>query len=139
MFFFSELIQSINCIIISEDVPNISIVLSERRSNFLKGVFLIDDQIFGNFYTNKPTKEKPASWKFEKKNNIFKGEIILFKDEKIWHPYQNTIKSYEVNKVLFYGLNQNLSKISNEINLLKASSSFFKIGKECYGGRINKV
>jgi hypothetical protein len=44
-----------------------------------------------------------------------------------------------VNKVLFSGLSSKLSKVSNERELLKATSGFFKIGNGCYGGRINKV
>ena len=69
----------------------------------------------------------------------FKGEAILLKDHKIWHPYQTKIKSHEVNKVLFSGFYSKLSKVSNDRELLKAASGFFKIGSGCYGGRINKV
>ena len=44
-----------------------------------------------------------------------------------------------MNKVHFYGLASKLSKLTNEKELIKATSGFFKIGNECYGGRINKV
>ena len=40
-FLLAEIIQPINCILVSEEVPHISIVLSERRSNALKGTFQI--------------------------------------------------------------------------------------------------
>ena len=67
------------------------------------------------------------------------GEAILLKGHEIWHPYQTKIKSHEVNKVLFSGLSSKLSKVTNERDLLKATSGFFKISSGCYGGRINKV
>ena len=120
-------------------MPSISIVLSERRSNALKGRISNKKDIKGNFYTHKPTQKKSSSWSFENANTKFSGEAILLKDYEIWHPYQTKIKSYEVNKVLFSGLSSKLSKVTNEKDLLKATSGFFKIGSGCYGGRINKV
>ena len=138
-FLLAEIIQPINCILISEDVPNISIVLSERRSNSLKGNLLILNNDKGDFYTHKPTTQRPSSWSFEKGNIVFKGETILLKDGKIWNRYQTSIKSHEVNRVLFSGLSTKLSKVTNETELLKAASGFFKIGNECYGGRTKKV
>ncbi len=138
-FFISEFIQPINCILTSEEVPTISIVLSERRSNSLKGKILFNGKFEGNFYTRKPTKDTPAKWSFEKGNIKIDGELILFKDISIWHPYQNQIKSYEVNKVLFPNLASKLSKSINNRDLIKAAYGFFKIGNKCYGGRINKA
>ena len=138
-FLLAEIIQPINCILVSEEVPSISIVLSERRSNALKGVLSNGENNSGTFYTHKPTPIKPSSWSFENTNIKFSGEAIILKGNKIWHPYQTEIKSNEVNKVLFSGLSSKLSNISNERELLKATSGFFKIGNECYGGRINKV
>ena len=41
--------------------------------------------------------------------------------------------------VIFSGLSSKLSKITNNTDLLKAASGFFKIGSGCNGGRINKV
>ncbi len=138
-FLLVEIIQPINCVLVSEDVPSISIVLSERRSNALQGTISNEKNIRGTFYTHKPTQNKPSSWSFENKNIKFSGEAILLKGNEIWHPYQTEIKSHEVNKVLFSGLSSKLSKVSNERELLKATSGFFKIGNGCYGGRINKV
>lgn len=138
-FLLVEIIQPINCVLVSEDVPSISIVLSERRSNALKGTISNEKNIKGTFYTHKPTQIKPSSWSFENTNIKFSGEAILLKGNEIWHPYQTEIKSHEVNKVLFSGLSSKLSKVSNERELLKATSGFFKIGNGCYGGRINKV
>ena len=138
-FLLVEIIQPINCVLVSEDVPSISIILSERRSNALKGIISKDKNIRGIFYTHKPTQIKPSSWSFENTNIKFSGEAILLKGNKIWHPYQTEIKSHEVNKVLFSGLSSKLSKVSNERALLKATSGFFKIGNGCYGGRVNKV
>jgi hypothetical protein len=138
-FIFAEIIEPINCILVSEEVPSISIVLSERRSNALKGSISNKKNIKGDFYTHKPTQTKPSSWSFENTNINFSGEAILLKGNEIWHPYQTEIKSYEVNKVLFSGLSSKLSKVSDERELLKATSGFFKIGNGCYGGRINKV
>ena len=134
-----ELIQPINCILISEEVPSISIVLSERRLNSLKGFILNKEKFRGNFYTHKPTNEKTASWSFEQEKIKLNGGAILLKDEILWHKYQNKIKSYEVNKVLFYGLSSKLSLITRESDLLKATSGYFRIGNGCYGGRINRV
>ena len=54
-------------------------------------------------------------------------------------PISKKIKSHEVNMVIFSGLSSKLSKITNNVDLLKAASGFFKIGSGCYGGRINKV
>ena len=138
-FLLAEIIQPINCILVSEEVPSISIVLSERRSNALRGTILNEKNIRGIFYTHKPTQTKPSSWSFENENTKFSGEAILLKGHEIWHPYQTKIKSHEVNKVLFSGLSSKLSRVTNERDLLKATSGFFKIGSGCYGGRINKV
>ncbi len=138
-FLLAEIIKPINCVLVSEDVPSISIILSERRSNALKGIISKDKNIRGIFYTHKLTQIKPSSWSFENTNVKFSGEAILLKGHKIWHPYQTEIKSHEVNKVLFSGLSSQLSKVSDERELLKATSGFFKIGNGCYGGRINKV
>ena len=135
-FLIAEIIQPINCVLVSENVPSISIVLSERRSNDLKGVLSIKNNVKGNFYTHKPTQKEHSSWSFEKTNIKFKGEAILLKDNEIWHHYQSKIKSHEVNKVFFSGFSSKLSKITNERDLLKATSGFFKIGSGCYGGRI---
>jgi len=137
-FLLAEVIQPINCVLVSENVPSISIVLSERRSNDLKGILSINNKIKGNFYTHKPTQKDPSSWSFKNKNVKFKGEAILLKDNEIWHHYQSEIKSHEVNKVIFSGLSSKLSKITNERDLLKATSGFFKIGIGCLGGRIKK-
>ena len=138
-FLLAEITQPINCVLVSEDVPSISIVLSERKSNALKGVISTANNFKGTFYTHKPTQKEPTSWSFEKKNIKFYGEAILFKDNKIWHPYQAKVKSNEVNKVLFTGLSSKLSKVTNARDLLKATSGFFKIGSGCHGGRIKKV
>ena len=135
----AEIIQPINCILVSIEVPSISIVLSERKTNALKGIISTEENIIGNFYTHKPTQMKNSSWSFENKKIKFKGEAILLKDNDIWHPYQIEIKSHEVNKVLFSGLSSKLSEVTNERDLLKATAGFFKIGSGCYGGGINRV
>ena len=135
----AEIIKPINCILVSEEMPSISIVLSERRSNSLKGAFSTKNNFKGNFYTHRPYNEKPTRWSFEKNNIKSGGEAILLKDQRIWHPYQNKIKSGEVNRVIFSGLSSKLSQITDDQDLLKATSGFFKIGNGCYGGRINKV
>ena len=137
-FLLAEIIQPINCILVSQEVPTINIVLSERRSNALKGFISTENTFKGDFYTHKPTLKEPSRWSFEKKNIRFNGEAILLEDNKIWHPYQTKIKTHEVNKVFFSGLSSQLSKVTNERDLLKATSGFFTIGSECYGGRIKK-
>ena len=138
-YFLAEVLQPINCVLISEDVPIITIVLSERRKNSLKGKIFSDKKIKGIFYTRKPNKENSASWSFESSDINFNGEIILFKDQELWHPYQNKIKANQVNRALFSNLSLKLSKITNDIDLLKGSSGFFKIGNQCNGGKINKA
>ena len=137
--FLAEISHPIQCFLISEEVPSISIILKERRSNSLKGFISSKKNLEGNFYTHRPTREKPTSWSFENSGSKFNGEAILLKDGKIWHPYQTTIKSHEVNMVIFSGLSSKLSKLTNNPDLLKATSGFFKIGSGCYGGRIKKV
>ena len=138
-FFLAEISHPIKCFLISEEVPSISIILNERRSNSLKGFILSKKIIKGNFYTHRPIRKNPTSWSFERGEIKLKGEAILLKDREIWHPYQTKIKSHEVNLVIFSGLSSKLSKITNNTDLLKASSGYFKIGSGCYGGRINKV
>ena len=138
-FILSELLQPINCVLISEDVPSITIVLSERRENSLKGEIFKDKQTKGIFYTRKPNKENAPNWSFESTNNNFNGEIILFKDNQLWHRYQSKIKANQVNRAYFSNLSLQLSKITNDIDLLKGSSGFFKIGNQCNGGKINKA
>ena len=139
ILFLAEISYPIQCFLISEEVPSISIILNERRSNSLKGFISSKRNLEGNFYTHKPTKGKPTSWSFEKNGTQLNGVAILLKDGKIWHPYQKTIKSYEVNMVIFSGLSSKLSKLTDNRDLLKATSGLFKIGTGCYGGRINKV
>ena len=138
-FFFAEISHPIECFLTSEEVPSISIILNERRSDSLKGFISSKKNIEGNFYTHRPIRDDPTSWSFEKGQVKFNGEAILLKDGKIWHPYQKKIKSHEVNMVIFSGLSSKLSTITNNTDLLKATSGFFKIGSGCYGGRINKV
>ena len=135
----AEISHPIECILISEEVPSISIILNERTSNSLKGSISSENNIKHNFYTHRPRLDKSTSWSFESGENKFKGEAILLKNEKIWHKYQTKIQSNEVNRVLFSGLSSKLSRITNNNDLLRATSGFFKIGNRCYGGRINKV
>jgi len=137
--FLAEISHPINCVLISEEVPSISIILKERRSNSLKGSISSKNNLRGNFYTHRPKRDKPSSWSFENGETKLYGEAILLKDGKIWHPYQRKIKSHEVNMVLFSGLSSKLSRIINNSDLLKATSGFFRIGSGCLGGRINKV
>ena len=138
-FFLAEVLQPINCVLISEDVPSVTIVLSERRENSLKGKIFKNKQFKGIFYTRKPNKKNSANWSFELSNIRFNGEIILFKDRELWHRYQNKIKANQVNRALFSKLSLKLSEISNDIDLLKGTSSFFKIGNHCNGGKINNA
>jgi len=137
--FLAEISHPINCILISEEVPSVSIILDERRSNSLKGFISSKENIKGNFYTHRPIRNDLTRWSFEKGETKFNGEAILLKDGKLWHPYQTKIKSHEVNMVIFSGLSSKLSKITNNTDLLKAASGFFQIGSGCYGGSINKV
>ena len=137
--FFAEVFQPINCVLISEDVPSITIVLSERREDSLKGSIFNEKKNKGTFYTRKPNKENSARWSFESSNIKFNGEILLFKDKELWHRYQNKIKANQVNRALFSNLSLKLSQITNDLNLLKGTSSFFKIGNQCNGGKINKA
>ena len=128
----------IDCTLISEVNQNIIINLSKRRNDSLEGQLKKGNHVIGMFYTSKPNGKQPAMWRFVRKNNNFEGEMILFKNNYLWHPFQSKIKSENVNRVLFSGLAYSLNSISKERDLLKASSSFFKIGQGCYGGRIKK-
>jgi len=137
--FLAEILQPINCVLISEDVPSVTIVLSERRENSLKGKIFNNKKLKGIFYTRRPDKGNSANWSFESSNIRFNGEIILFKDKELWHRYQNKIKANQVNRALFSNLSFKLSEITNDIDLLKGTSSFFKIGNHCNGGKINNA
>ncbi len=131
-------IYPINCNLVSEEVNKISINLSIRRNNSLQGQLKNGKSVIGEFYTSKPKSAKPAMWSFLNNNKKFEGEIILFQNNYLWHPFQNKIKSENVNRVLFSGLAYNLNLISKDRDLLKASSGFFNIGPGCYGGRIKR-
>ena len=95
--------------------------------------------VIGTFHTSKPNEKKPPMWSFIKDDNKSEGEIILFKNNQLWHAFQNKIKSETVNRVLFSGLAYSLNSILKDKDLLKASSDFFIIGQGCYGGRLKKV
>ena len=138
-FLLADISHPIQCILISEEVPSISIILNERTSNSLKGFISSKKNTKLIFFTHRPIREKPTSWSFENGETKFNGEAILLRDGKIWHKYQTKIKSNEVNRVIFSGFSSKLSKITNNRDLLKAASGFFKIGNGCYGGRIKKV
>ena len=132
-------IYPIDCTLISEIDQNIIINLSKRRNDSLEGHLKKGNSVIGTFYTSKPNVKRPAMWSFIKNDNKFEGEIILFKNNQLWHAFQSKIKSENVNRVLFSGLAYSLNSISKDRNLLKASSDFFNIGQGCYGGRLKKV
>ena len=132
-------IYPIDCTLISEVDQNIIINLSKRRNDSLEGQLKKGKSVIGIFNTSKPNVKLPAMWSLKKNDNKFEGEIILFKNNQLWHAYQNKIKSENVNRVLFSGLALSLNSILNDRDLLKASSDFFNIGKGCYGGRLKKV
>ena len=124
---------------ISEVDQNIIINLSKRRNDSLEGQLKKGNSVIGTFRTSKPNEKQPAMWSFIKNDNKSEGEIILFKNNQLWHAFQNKIKSENVNRVLFSGLAYSLNSISKDKDLLKASSDFFNIGQGCYGGRLKKV
>ena len=128
----------IDCTLASEEVHNISINLSRRTLNSLEGELKKGKSVIGKFSTSKPKTTKPAMWSFLKDDQKFEGEIILFQNNYIWHPFQNKIKSENVNRVLFSGLSNSINLISKDRDLLEASYGFFNIGPGCYGGRIKK-
>ena len=132
-------IYPIDCTLISEADQNIIINLSKRRIDSLEGQLKKGKTVIGMFHTSKPNEKQPAMWSFIKNDNKFEGEIILLKNNKIWHAFQNKIKSETVNRVLFSGLAYSLNSILKDRDLLKASSDFFNIGQGCYGGRLKKV
>ena len=138
MISFLVEIYPIECTLASEEVHNISINLSRRTINSLEGELKKGKSVIGKFSTSKPKTTKPAMWSFLKDDQKFEGEIILFQDNYIWHPFQNKIKSENVNRVLFSGLSYSLNLISKDRDLLEASYGFFNIGAGCYGGRIKK-
>jgi len=131
-------IYPIDCTLISEVDQNIIINLSKRRNDSLEGQLKKGKSVIGTFNTSKPNIKKTAMWSFTKNDNKFEGEIILFKNNQLWHPFQNKIKSENVNKVLFSGLAYSLNLISKDRDLLKASAGFFNIGPGCYGGKIKR-
>ena len=139
MISFLVEIFPIDCTLASEEVHNISINLSRRTLNSLEGELKKGKSVIGKFSTSKPKTTKPAMWSFLKDDQKFEGEIILFQNNYIWHPFQNKIKSENVNRVLFSGLAYSLNSILKDKDLLKASSDFFNIGQGCYGGRLKKV
>jgi len=135
----SEILQQIDCRLISEDINQVSILLRERHEDRLQGTLLYGEKKIGVFKTQKPTVNKNSTWHFEMDENHASGEIVLFKNYKLWHKLQSEVLSKEVNRALFVGLTSSLELISSDKKLLKASSGFFKIGNGCYGGKIKKV
>ena len=89
--FLAEVSHPIQCFLISEEVPSISIILKERRSNALKGSISSNQNLKGNFYTHRPINDKTTSWSSENGETKLNGEAILFKDGEIWHPYQKKL------------------------------------------------
>ena len=132
-------IYPIDCTLISEVDQNIIVNLSKRRNDSLEGQLKKGKSVIGTFNTSKPNIKEPAMWSFIKNDNKFEGEIILFKNNKLWHAFQSKIKSENVNRVLFSGLAYSLNSITKDSDLLKASSGCFNIGEGCYGGRLKKV
>ena len=132
-------IYPIDCTLISEVDQNIIINLSKRRIDSLEGQLKKGKSVIGTFQTRRPNEKQPAMWSFIKNDNKSEGEIILFKNNQLWHSFQNKIKSENVNRVLFSGLAYSLNSISKDKDLLKASSDFFNIGQGCNGGRLKKV
>ena len=55
--FLAEISHPIQCFLISEEVPSISIILKERRSNALKGSISSKSNLEGDFYTHRPGKK----------------------------------------------------------------------------------
>ena len=129
----------INCTLTSEEVREIKVVLTERGSSALIGNLFYKDKKIVIFKTSKPTAFESSTWQFERGNQKFKGEILLFKGDILWHKYQNIILSKDVNRAIFSGLSSKLNLFTNDSEILKASSGFFKIGSTCYGGRLNKA
>ena len=132
-------IYPINCTLVSEEDHTVSINLSKRRRDSLEGHIKKGESVIGKFFTSQPKFKTPAMWIFIKNKKKFEGDILLFKNNNLWHPFQNKIKSETVNRVIFSGLAYNLNTIFKDRNLLKASSGFFNIGQGCYGGRIKKI
>ena len=99
--FLTGISSPIQCFLISEEVPGISIILNKRTSNSLKGSISWKNNFKHNFYTHRPSREKPTSWSFENGETKFNGEAILLKNGKIWHQYQTKIQSNEVYRVYF--------------------------------------
>tara|TARA_Y100000589_G_scaffold269494_1_gene261524 strand:+ start:149 stop:586 length:438 start_codon:yes stop_codon:yes gene_type:complete len=131
--------SQINCVLTSEEVEEVRIILSRRGSSSLIGKLVSKEKEIGVFKTSKPTENKSSKWSFEKGKQKFEGEILLFKDDRLWHRYQDEIKAKDVNRSIFSSLSSNLLSITKDPLILKASSGFFRIGKFCYGGRINRV
>ena len=138
-FLSGDFITPINCVLQSEEISSVRIKLNKRFSKFLKGELYKNNKILGTFKTMSPKANKPASWSFENGHQIFKGEMLLFKNNILWNSYQSRIKSEEINRVIFTGLNSQIKLILNDFETLKATAGFFEIGSECYGGRINKI
>jgi len=131
--------SKINCVLTSEEVEEVRIVLTKRDSSALIGKLISKEEEIGVFKTSKPTENKSSKWSFERGKQKIEGEILLFKDDSLWHRYQDEIKSKDINRSIFAGLSSNLPSITKDPLILKASSGFFRIGKFCYGGRINRV
>ena len=131
--------SKINCVLTSEEIEEVRIILSKRGSSSLIGKLVNKEEEIGVFKTSKPTENKPSKWSFERGKQKIEGEILLFKDDSLWHRYQDEIKAKDVNRSIFSGLSSNLISITKDPLILKASSGFFRIGKFCYGGRINRV
>ena len=99
-----------------------SIILNERTSNSLKGIISSKNNFKHNFYTHRPSREKPSRWSFESGEIKFNGEAIILKDGEIWHQYQTNIQLNDVNRVLFSGLSLKLSKPKSVLPKLCARS-----------------
>ena len=140
MLFLSSFIYPINCILTSEVIPNIQIILNERRIDGLYGkLYKPNSEKIINFKTSKSNENKFPSWSYKIKKMEYEGEILLFKDNQLWNPYIRTFKPSKVNRVIFSGLASELRKNIKDIDTIKASYGFFEVGEGCYGGRMKRV
>jgi len=135
----AEISYPINCQLSSEKIANVSIILKERTSKSLKGYFYRNNIEIGNIETSKPSNQLPATWKFQINNRSYSGEILLFKNNLLWNQSKTSIRSEDLNRVIFSGLTSVINSNTNDFALIESSKGFFKIGKGCYGGRIRKL
>ena len=137
----------VDCILRSEEVSDVKVILKERTAVSLKGELIQNGQTLGTFQTGQTKGYVDVWWSFNDQHDSGKGMSVLFKDDQHWNPYRRLPRPSETNRLIFVGLASELWYWDNpkdpgifrsNRDLLLAAAGFWSISESCLGGRIMK-